>query len=69
VARVIGEARFDVTVGKWFYVIFMEGGEELSRSDSEFASQEKAEAELIYVLRRLSDFAQEEEASNRGPRP
>lgn len=53
-AKVLGEARFDSEAQKWYYVICTDDGVVLFQSESEFASQEDAENELIYMLRSLA---------------
>lgn len=52
-----GEARFDPAAGKWFYVIYDDEGQVLSESELMFDSQADAEAEMIYLLKRLAKLA------------
>lgn len=65
-AKILGEARRDLATGKWYYVIYTDGGQVLSESDRVFDSQEAAEAELIEILRGV---AAEAKSKPRGPRP
>lgn len=70
-SRVIGEAKWDPTAGRWYFIIYIDNGDVIFESDHVFDSQEEAEDWLVKALRGLaSEFPPEPQEGNpKRPKP